>query len=206
MHFVLYEEINQRDHGPKEQYSSSLPVLHGPFVGWGCHETAHCPGNRSHKIADHEDIVPIMIVGGCHIYPSATQNCPKQTNTSSCLGQYTRSVCQEIPKAYQGESGTGCNGDEDLENRSFRIEVADRSRDRREPLFWISIVLVFHDLSIRTQSGFQDSVYHLFIVQQESNNEGSEESRISYHCVRYSDVFSWELSVRAFESTRVAYH
>lgn len=63
MNFMLNEEINERYHSSKEETSSASSVFHGSFVWRSGQQTPDSPWNGGDQVADHEDIVPVMIIG-----------------------------------------------------------------------------------------------------------------------------------------------
>lgn len=63
MHLVPDEEVNQRHKCRKERPSKKLPVLDGGGVARAQSEAANSPGQCSHEIRNHEDVVPVVVVG-----------------------------------------------------------------------------------------------------------------------------------------------
>lgn len=62
MNLVLNEEIYQGDQSTEEARCQSLPILHSLWIIGAKGQAAQGPRNRSHKIRDHEDIMPAMII------------------------------------------------------------------------------------------------------------------------------------------------
>lgn len=62
VYFVLDEKIDQRNQGTKEQPGQIFPVFDSDRVGRAQGETAESPWQCSNKIANHEDIMPIVVI------------------------------------------------------------------------------------------------------------------------------------------------
>lgn len=63
MHLVLNEEVNQRHQSRKEGASEELAELQGCWVSWAQSQGTDRPRQRCYQVGDHEDIVPVVIVG-----------------------------------------------------------------------------------------------------------------------------------------------
>lgn len=86
MHLVLNKEIDQWHYGPKESTRQVLPQLYCLRVGWAHYETADCPRQGCYQVADHEDVVPIVVVGARDIGPTTAGQSPEHAHTSNPLG------------------------------------------------------------------------------------------------------------------------
>lgn len=116
VHFVLNEIVNQRDQCSKEQAGHDFAVLDSPTVVRAKGEAAQGPRQSGHQVRDHEDIVPIMIVGRGHVGPASTCQGSEDAHSSDQLGECrvgTRS--EDVPEEDEHESWTGSDSDEDLE-------------------------------------------------------------------------------------------
>lgn len=63
VHLVLNEEIHERHQRSEEAASKQLPPPDGAWVRWAKRQTPQRPGQRSDEVRDHEDVVPVMVVG-----------------------------------------------------------------------------------------------------------------------------------------------
>jgi hypothetical protein len=125
-------------------------------------EAAQGPGESGYQVGDHEDVVPVVGVGRRNVGPSTTGQRPEDANTSDEFGQ--RRVCsssQDVPETYQchtwscsglvGVVGpsvsdlTGCEGDEEHEDRALRVAVANGRRHRGKPFLRIALCIVRTD-------------------------------------------------------------
>lgn len=149
MNLVLYEKVNQRNESSKESASEVFPVLYRRRIGRTEHEASHGPRQCRNQIADHEDIMPIMVICACHICPSTTSQRPENPNTEdegrkTTAGPFRQTVVEED----EGEAWTGGDGDEDLKDGTFGVPVAYRGADRRKPFHGIAVVLVFDNFVV----------------------------------------------------------
>lgn len=126
MHLVLDKVVDQRDEGAKEETSKNLSVLNSPTVVWAQGQATDSPRQSRDQVRDHKDIVPVMVIRRRNICPSTAGKCPKQSNTGNKLGERrVRAGSHEIPEEDEGESGSGRDSDEDLEERTLRIPVTN---------------------------------------------------------------------------------
>lgn len=178
MNLVLDKKVNQRHKGAKEQTGHNLAVLgRAPVLAQG--KTSQSPRQRRNQIGDHEDIMPVMVIGRCHVGPASAGEGPEQTNTRDHLRQGrlgTRG--QDIPEEDEGETGTGGNGDENLEEGSLGISVANGGGDGRKPFIGVAVVFVLDDLPK---------------VQRHSHYQGTKKCQVSKHRMRPGDPFSVDL-------------
>lgn len=136
--------------------------------------------------------MPIVIVRARNVGPSSTRQCPEDTHTRNEFGQGAAGTIREaVPEEAEGESRPRTDGNEDLEDGSFGVTVADGRADGGKPLDGVAEVLVLDDF---------------VVVQPHADDEGAEEGSI---CggrvgvgdplsgnlrrarVRYSDRYSW---------------
>jgi len=71
MDLVLKEKVGKWSKIAKERGSQDPPVLEGRRIGRTQRETSQSPWHRRNEIADHEYIVPVMVVGRGNICPSS---------------------------------------------------------------------------------------------------------------------------------------
>lgn len=162
--FVLDEEVEQRHDCRKESGGKYLPVLDRFGIRRAEFDAADGPGDGSQEVRDHEDVMPIVIIRGRNICPAAASECPKYANSRYPLWQgiaFPRG--HHIPQRNQGESWTGCHGNEYLKHGSLGITVANGRRDRGKPLLWVAVVLVLDDFGE---------------VQQAADSESTEEGTV----------------------------
>lgn len=69
---MLYEEVNERDEGYEEAACEIFPQGNGARVGRAQGDAANCPGERGNEVGDHEDVMPVVVVGRGDVGPSTT--------------------------------------------------------------------------------------------------------------------------------------
>lgn len=117
MHLVLDKVVDQGNQGSEKETGENLAVFDGAAVRGAESETAQCPWKSSNQIRNHEDIVPVMVIGRCHISPATTRQCSEQTSESDNLGQRRAGPCgHQIPEENESETGAGCDGNEYLKD------------------------------------------------------------------------------------------
>lgn len=179
MHLVLNEVVNQWHQGTEEEAGNDLAVLDGPAVVRAQRKTAQSPWQGSHQIGDHEDVVPVMVIGGSDICPSTTGQSAEDANTSDNLRQSRVGPCgQNIPQKDQSESRTGGDSNEDLEKRPLGVSVTNCCGHGRKPFVGEAVVFILHDL---------------VIVQGDADDQSAEESSISERGMSQRDPFAVEL-------------
>ena len=149
MHLVLNEEVDQRYEGAKERSSQVFPVLDRFRIGWAQSQASQRPRQCRDEVADHENVVPVVVIRARDVRPSTARQRPEYTHAGDELGQSApRSVGQAVEQEDQHEAWAGSNGDEDLEDRSFGVAVADCGGDGGKPFDGIAVVFVLHDLIV----------------------------------------------------------
>jgi hypothetical protein len=109
VNLVLDEEVDQGYEGRKEATSKELSVLEGCRVAGAQCKAAQSPGQSGDKVRDHENVVPVMGVGGRHICPSTTCQCAENANTGDELGERrVRAAGHNVPQADQCEARAYC--------------------------------------------------------------------------------------------------
>lgn len=147
MHLVLNEIVDQWHKSTKEQTGHDLAVLQGTTVVRTESNATQGPRQRRHQVRDHEDVVPVMVIGRSHISPATTGEGPEDTHTGNQLWEVrVRPSRQDIPQEDQGETRTGGNGNEHLEERPLGVPIANRRRHGGEPFIGIAVVLVLDNL------------------------------------------------------------
>lgn len=107
MHLVLNEEIYQRHQCAKEASCQPLSILQGSRVLRAEQYATHCPRKCSHKIGDHEDIMPSVIICGSDICPSSTTQSTKDADACYDFWKCCIWTCgKDIPKEYKGKTGS----------------------------------------------------------------------------------------------------
>lgn len=179
MHFVLDEVVDQGHQSAEEQTGQDLAVLDSAAVVRAEGEAAESPGQGCHQVRDHENVVPVVIISRGNISPASTRECPEQAHTSNQLWQGGIGAgSQEVPKEDEGETRAGSNGNEDLEERAFRVAITDSGRHGREPFIRVAVVFVLDNL---------------VEVQGHSHYQGTEEGRVGHCRMRPRDPFSIDL-------------
>lgn len=120
-----------------------------------------------------------MVVGRRDISPAAAGQSPEQARSSNKLGQRCIwSRAKDIPQEYQGESGTGSNGNEDLEYGALWISIANCCGNRGKPFIRVAVVLVLDDL---------------VEMQFQPDHERTDESKRREQSMRIRDPFAIKL-------------
>jgi hypothetical protein len=149
VHLVLDEEVDQWYKCAKEGISQAFAVLDRSRIRRAEHRTSNGPGQRSHQIADHKDVVPIVVIRARDVRPSTTSKRPEDTDSCDKLRQSaTRAVCKAVEEEYQHEAGARTYCDENLEDRSFWVSVSNGGADRGKPFLRITPMLVLYDLVV----------------------------------------------------------
>lgn len=126
--------------------------------------------------------MPVMVVGARNVCPAAACQCPEHSHSCNELRKRaTRAVAQTVEEEDQQESRARTDCDEDLEDRTFRIAIANGSADGRKPLDGIAEVLVLNDL---------------VVVEGQTNNESPDESCVGGRCVEVRDPLTGHLEGR----------
>lgn len=106
VNLVLDEPVDQRNQGTEEGTCKELSISDSRWVGGAQRKAADCPWERCHKVRDHEDVMPVMIIRRCHICPSTTGQCPEDANASDEFWKSrVGSLRQDVPQGNQREAG-----------------------------------------------------------------------------------------------------
>lgn len=70
---VLDEEVHQRHEGTEEAAGQVFPVLDGLGVCGAQGNAPGSPGNREDDVGDHQNVVPVVVVGRSDVRPPATR-------------------------------------------------------------------------------------------------------------------------------------
>jgi len=117
---VLDEEVYERNQRSEEAASEIFPVLDRGCVGRAQRKAAGSPRDGEHKIGDHQNIVPIVVVSRRDIGPSSAGQCTNNARDGDRLWQSTAGFgCEEVPEPDEGEPGAW-----DGQSRLFAYEGA----------------------------------------------------------------------------------
>lgn len=188
VYFVLDKVIDQRHQSTEEKTGHDLPVLHSAAVVRAESQATQRPRQSSNQIRDHENVVPVMVIRRCNVCPTATGESPENANTSDNLRKRRiRPRSEDIPEEHQSEPGTRSDSDEDLEERTFGISIADGCRYGREPFVGVTVVFVLDNLPE---------------MQTHSHNQGAEERGIREKCMSPRNPFAIELTQEIISDSR----
>lgn len=180
MHLVLDKEVNQRYERAEESRSQVLPVLDCRRVRRAEHDTANGPGQCRDQIADHENVVPVVIIGTRHVCPPTAGQGSKDSNSCNELGKgRVRTIRETVEEEDERESRAGANGDKDLEERSLGVSIANGGRNGREPFCGVSEVFVLDNL---------------VVMERDSDNESTDEGGVCGDGVCVGNVLPGNLS------------
>lgn len=188
VNLVLNEKVYQRNKGSEKGAGQVFPQLDRLRVWRAESQTSKCPWQCRNQIADHKDIMPVMVIRARNVCPASTSQCSKDAHSCNELGQAAvRSVGQTVEEENKQESRSRANGDEDLENGSFGIAVADGCTDRWEPLNRVSEVLVLDDF---------------VVMERHAHDQGTDECRVRRGGMKMRDPLAWYLE--SCQTCRVA--
>lgn len=109
MDFVLNEEVDKRHEGAEECACQNLPVPDCSRIWWAQCKTSEGPWYSCDQVGDHEDIVPVVIIGRGHVRPATTGKSSEQPGNCDDFWQGPiRPRRQEIPQPDERKSGSFC--------------------------------------------------------------------------------------------------
>lgn len=85
MNLVLNKEVHKWHDRPKEARSQDLSPLDAGRIWRAECKASHCPRNRCDQIADHEDVMPVVVISGGDIGPSAARQCSEDSHACNHL-------------------------------------------------------------------------------------------------------------------------
>lgn len=107
VHFVLDKEVYEGDDAAIERARHVFPVLDRSRVGRAKGDAPEGPGYGRQQVGDHEDIVPVMVVGGGDIGPAAASECSEDAPEGDEGRQLVaRPARKEVPEGDESESRT----------------------------------------------------------------------------------------------------
>lgn len=160
---MLDKEVDQWHERAEEARSQVFPIFNRGRVRRAERDAARRPGQGSNNVRDHQNIVPVVIVGRGDVSPSAAGQRPQQAHEGHEAGELGPGLPrQEVEETDEGESGPRCDGDEDHEERALGVSVANCRRDGGEPFLWVAVPLILDDL---------------VVVQRDADDQGTDEGR-----------------------------
>ena len=164
VHLVLDEIVNQWHQSSKEKAGHDLAVLDGTAVVGAQGQATQSPRQGGHQIRDHEDIVPVVVVGGGDIGPTSTGQSAEDTDTSNNLRQgVVRARTEDVPQENEKEARTGSDSNEDHEERALGVAIANGGGHGGEPFVGVAVVFILNNL---------------MIMQRDADNQGAEKGGI----------------------------
>lgn len=140
MNLVLDEEVNQRHQSSEKQPSQNLPVLDGTLILRAESKAPNGPREREDQVRNHENVVPVVVVGAGDVDPATTQDRPEEAHERDELGsECAGPSSQDIPQEYEHEPWPGCDSDEELEDGPLGVAVTDGGRDGGKPFVRIAL-------------------------------------------------------------------
>ena len=105
MHLVLDEEVDQGHEGAEETSCQVFAILDSLGVGGAEGNAARRPGNREYEVRNHEDVVPVMVVGRRDVRPSAACQRPDEARNGDGLGEGATGLrSEQVPQSDERES------------------------------------------------------------------------------------------------------
>lgn len=170
MDLVLDEVVDQWHQGSKEKASHDLAILDGTAVVRAEGQATQSPRQGGHQIRDHENIVPVMVVGRSDIGPASARQGPEDTNAGNNLRQgVVRARTEDVPQEDEEEARTGSDSDKDHEERALGVSIANRGGHGGEPFVGVAVVFILNDL---------------VIMQRDTDNQRAEEGSVCEDSVR----------------------
>jgi len=106
VNLVLDEKVDERDQSSKERSRKRLSVLDSSRIRWAQGKAAKSPWKRSHQVGDHEDVVPVMVIGRSNISPSSAGEGAEYAHEGNELWKLRIWTCgQQVPEANEEEAG-----------------------------------------------------------------------------------------------------
>lgn len=153
----------QVDHGydsGKESSSKTLPMFDRSGIRGTQRDASDGPGESCNYVGDHEDVMPVMVIGRGDIGEASACQGPKDSRCGNKLRQRLSATGREkIPQPHEGESWSGCYGNEEHEKGSFGIAIADRSGNGGEPFLRVAIEFILDDLVIMEREADDERTY-----------------------------------------------
>lgn len=107
MHLVLDKKVYHGHKGAKKGRGQVLSVLDRFRIRRAEGDAAKCPRDRNDQVRDHQDVVPVMVVGRGDVGPAATGQCAQQSHRTNKLWQRLAGLrSEQIPQTDQGKSRT----------------------------------------------------------------------------------------------------
>jgi hypothetical protein len=104
---VLDEEVDQRHKGSEEGATEELAVVDGLGIVGAQGDAADGPGQSCDQVGNHEDVVPVMVVGRRDVGPPSAGEGSEDANTQDELGErLIGSRCQDVPQSDEQETRT----------------------------------------------------------------------------------------------------
>lgn len=180
---VLNEKVNERHKGSEKGTGKELAVLDSRRVVGAERNAASGPGESSDNVGNHENIMPIVVVGRGNVGPATTREGTQDTHEGDKAWQLGAGLAgKEVPETDKGETGayvtpisqrdplsagessseirTRSNGNEDHEKGPLGIAIANGGGDGGEPLVRVAIEFILDNL---------------VVVEGDANDEGAEE-------------------------------
>lgn len=186
MHFVLDEKVDERDDSAEKGAGHVLAVLDGVGVVGAQGEAAKHPGDGGHKIRNHENVVPVVVVRRSDVGPAAAGESAEDTEKGDNLGKRATGLGREqVPETDEGETRARGEGNEEHKERALREAIANRGRDGREPFLRVAEPFVLDNLCVvegdadeegTKEGGWQEVSEEL---QGQEWNEASQDRKIA---------------------------
>lgn len=107
MDFVLDEKVDQWDQCSKEPSRKILSVLDRLGVRWAEVDASGRPWDRKYQVRDHQDVMPIVVVGRRDVGPPSAGERSNKTREGDPFGKRVAGFGgQEIKEADKGEPRT----------------------------------------------------------------------------------------------------
>lgn len=134
MDLVLDEEVDQGHEGAEETSCQVFPVLDRLGVGRAKSNASGGPRDGEHEVRDHEDVVPVVVVGRGDVRPAAARQGADEARDGDGLWEGAAGPRgEQVPQSDEGESwpwrGVSCQQQWSAWQRVGRI----RGRSARVP-------------------------------------------------------------------------
>ena len=101
MHLVLNKKVYEWDKRREESTTKDLSIVYRLWIRRAECETSNGPRQSRDKVGYHENVMPIMVIGGRHVGPASASQGSEDAHSGNKLWQSrTWPCCQDVPQAY----------------------------------------------------------------------------------------------------------
>ncbi len=79
------KKVDQRNESSEEGTSQVLPVLDSCCIWWAQDDASGRPRDRQDKVRDHQNVMPVVVVGRRDVCPAAACQGPHDAHHGNCF-------------------------------------------------------------------------------------------------------------------------